>query len=275
MYPKTSQEALSQYQTIQSGRKKPQDILRESEERLGIPTATQRQVGLRGAITNTENLIRGVDPSVSGRTQGSLVSEAQKQRLIAMEREPLSDQFREQSRALEGETASIADLQRRASQEAQLAIAADDAAENASRGLYQTLYQREQDDIARQERERAFQAQQAEARRAAATQGDYLRKYLEQQVQPVQPQSPQTPAPPLESFFQPETQKSSGGFNLPKPGWNLLGAAYAPLTLPSAAAGIYSANKDKLGRAGKTAANIVTNPTGYIKGGLSKLRGLF
>lgn len=273
MQPRNSQEALANYQTIQSSRKKPQDILRESEERLGIPTATQRQVGLRGAITNTENLIRGVDPSVSGRTQGSLVTDAQKQRLIAMEREPLSDQFREQSRALEGETASIAELQRRASQESQLAIAADDAAENAARGLYQTLYQREQDDIARQERERAFQAEQAAARRASS-QGDYLRKYLEQQAI-TQPQAPQAPQPPLESFFQPEQQQASGGIGLPKPGWALAGLA-APWALPyTAAAGLVSANKDKVGKAASTAKNVITNPTGYIKGGFSKLKGLF
>lgn len=185
MQPRNSQEALTNYQNIQANRRKPQDILRESEQRLGIPTATQRQVGLRGAITNTENLIRNVDPSVSGRTSGSLVTEAQKQRLIAMEREPLTDQFREQSRALEGETASLTELQRRAREDAQLAISADDAAENAARGLYDTLYQREQDEIARQERAKA----------ATANPGDWLSKYL-QGLGGNQPTRPS-----LDSFF--------------------------------------------------------------------------
>lgn len=169
MQPRTSQEAFTNLQNVQTNRRKPQDILRESEQRLGIPTATQRQVGLRGAITNTENLIRNVDPSVSGRTAGTLVNDAQKQRLIALEREPLSSQFREESRALEGETANISELQRRAMQDAQLSISADDAAENAARGLYDTLYQREQDDIARRERAKA----------AAANPGDWLSKYLQ------------------------------------------------------------------------------------------------
>jgi hypothetical protein len=160
MNPQSSRDALSQYQSFQSSRQKPQDVLKASEERLGIPTATQRQVGLRGAITNTENLLKNVDPSVSGRTQGSLVTDAQKQRLIAMEREPIAGQFTEQSRALEGETANVADLNRRALTESQLAISADDARENSLRGVYDVLYRQEQDQLAREQAAREFAEQQ-------------------------------------------------------------------------------------------------------------------
>lgn len=168
MQPSTSQEALKQLQSYQASRRKPQDILQERETSLGVPTSQQRLVGLRGAIQNTENLLKGVDPSVSGRTQGSLVTEAQKQRLISLEREPIAGQLNDQNRSLENENANYNELSRRALQDAQLQIASDDQQQNSLQGLYGTLYQREQDDIARQERERAFQAQQAEARRQAA-----------------------------------------------------------------------------------------------------------
>lgn len=171
MPPRNSREVYDELTAFQRSRRKPQDILAESESRLGIPTVTQRQAGLRAAITNTENLIRSVDPSVAGRTSGSLVTEAQKQRLVNLEREPLGEQFREQSRSLEGETANLADLNRRALQESQLAVSADDTRLNELQGLYSMLYQREQDEIARQERERAFAEAQKQARVAASGSG--------------------------------------------------------------------------------------------------------
>lgn len=133
---------------------------------------------MRAAITNTENLIRSVEPSVSGRTSGSLVTEAQKTRLVGLERAPLDDSFREQSRAFEGETTNINELKRQALQNTQLALTEDDNRENSLRGLYGSLYQREQDDAAKAERDRAFAEQQrqfneqlAQARRASSSGG--------------------------------------------------------------------------------------------------------
>lgn len=186
MNPQNSRDALGQLQSFQSTRRKPQDVLRESEERLGIPTATQRQVGLRGAITNTENLLKNVDPSVSGRTQGSLVTDAQKQRLIALEREPIAGQFTEQSRALENETANVAELNRRALQESQLAVSADDARQNELQSLYQALYKQEQDQIAREQADRAFAEQQRQFNaglKASGSGSNALASLLGQQAQ--------------------------------------------------------------------------------------------
>lgn len=124
-------------------------MLRESETRLGLPTATQRQQGLRAAITNTENLIRAVPDSVSGRTGGSLVTDAQRTRLVGLERAPLDDAFRSQSDAYQGETSNINELKRQALQDTQLAISEDDRREESLKGLYDTLYGREQDELAR------------------------------------------------------------------------------------------------------------------------------
>lgn len=168
-----SADILTQLRGFQAGRKKPQDILAEEETKLGLPSAQQRLVGLRSAIGNTENLLRNVDPSVTGRTSGTFTTEAQRQRLVAKEREPISEQFREESRALEGETANTSDLSGRALKAAQLGISDLDSQENSLRALYGSLYQREQEETARIERDKA-------ARAAQASQNAYL-EYLKNQ----------------------------------------------------------------------------------------------
>lgn len=168
MQPQNSQEAFNQLSTFQGGRRKPQDILKESETRLNIPNVMQRQAGLRTAITNTENLIRNVDPSVSGRTQGSFVSDAQRNRLVQQERAPLDDTFRTQNQALDQESTNVNQLRQQALQDAQLGIAEDDTKENSLKGMYDVLYRREQDAQAFAEQQRQARSAEASAARMAA-----------------------------------------------------------------------------------------------------------
>lgn len=211
----TSQQALQDLQKYQSSRKSAQDILSERETSLGTPTSQQRLVGLRGAISNTENLLKGVDPSVSGRTQGSLVTEAQKQRLISLEREPIAGQLSDQNRALGDETANYNTLSARALQDAQLSIADQESRQNSLQGIYSTLYQQEQDAAAKAAQERAYKQQVAEAnrnyqlamrqialdeRKAAAEQALY-REYLKTLAEPVVDPTPSTPKVSLDSIF--------------------------------------------------------------------------
>lgn len=152
----TSQEILGQLRGFQSSRRKPQDVLAEEENRLGVSGVRQRQAGLRGAIMNTESLLKNVDPSVTGRTSGSLVSEAQRTKMVANERAPIAEQFTEQSRALEGESANLGDLTRQASTAAQLSLGQDDQQLNFLQGLYNNTYQQEKDTADRQEQIRQF-----------------------------------------------------------------------------------------------------------------------
>lgn len=172
-----SGDAFNEYKAYQGGRRKTNDILAESQQRLGLPSAQQRQTGLRTAISNTENLIRSVPDSVAGRTGGSMVTEAQRSRLVGQERAPLDDAFREQSRAYEGETANLNEIQRQAMQEAQLKNSEYDAEEGRLKGIYDTLYGREQDAIAKAERDRAF-AEQTRQARAAQAQSDMLSRLM-------------------------------------------------------------------------------------------------
>lgn len=177
MQPSTSQDAFSQLTAFQKSRRNPNDILQESQTRLGLPSAEQRKVGLRGAISNTENLLKGVDPSVTGRTAGTFTSEAQRNRLVQLERAPIADQFTEQSRALEGETANVADLNARALTEAQLAASAQDKQENDLRSIYDILLAREQQAEEKrryEEEQRIAREAQAAALRASQQQSNYL-----------------------------------------------------------------------------------------------------
>lgn len=174
----SSQELLGQLQSFQATRRKPQDILAEQENKLGVSGVRQRQAGLRGAIQNTENLLGAVDPSVTGRTSNSLVTEAQRTKMVANERAPIAEQFTEQSRALEGESANLAELGRQASTAAQLAIGADDQQQNYLQSLYSSTYQQEKDERDRQEQVRQFnenlalqKAAEARATRAASSGG--------------------------------------------------------------------------------------------------------
>ena len=184
MQPTTSQEALTQLQGFTSQRKSPVDILNESQKTLGVPDSQQRVVGLRGAVTNTENLLRGVDPSVTGRTQGSLVTDAQRQRLVAMERAPLDQAFQTQQGALANETANANTLNQNAITQAQLSISGEDQKQNALKSIYDLLFGQEQNAEAkrRYEQARADQLARDKASRAAqAAQDNYIASLLASQ----------------------------------------------------------------------------------------------
>lgn len=170
MYPQKSSDVLGQLNTFRQNRRNPMDYLRESETRLGLPSSRERLAGLRGAISNTENLLRNVDPSVTGRTQGSLVTEAQRNRMVANERAPIADQFREQSRALEGETANLSELGQRSMAEAQLGIGEQQAQEQSLQGLYNLLFGREQEE----EKNKQWWEQFNEGKRQADRQANEL-----------------------------------------------------------------------------------------------------
>jgi len=164
----TSQEALQQIQSFDSSRANPTDVLNQSNQQFGVDQSRQRLVGLRGAIMGTENLLKSVDPSVTGRTSNSLVTEAQRSKMVQNERAPIADQYSEQQGALQNENANYNDLQGQAAKDAQLRLTADDTKRNSLQSLYDTLYRREQDALAAEA-----------ARKAAASGGSYgLGSYL-------------------------------------------------------------------------------------------------
>lgn len=82
------QKALAQFDTLAPNSAALSGAL---EGQFGVDELRQRVSGLRKGIIDTENAIEGVGDNVLGRTSGSLVSQAQVDRLTQKEQEPLYD----------------------------------------------------------------------------------------------------------------------------------------------------------------------------------------
>lgn len=94
-----SSSLISQYQTFQSNRTKPEDYVKKYATDLGVDDAKQRVKSARAAIKSTEDTIAGTPQSVAGRTSGSLVTDSQRNRLVQNEVAPLQEIMRTQSGA--------------------------------------------------------------------------------------------------------------------------------------------------------------------------------
>jgi len=157
----TSSEIAQQLATYDANRKSSADILNEAMKKYGIPEMRGRVSGLRTTLSNTENALNAVDPSVTGRTSGSLVTEAQRQRMIANERTPIAQQYGQQSQALTTESANLTDAERAANTLAQGTINDYTTGRNAIQSRYDDAYKVEQAAMAQQ----AAREQAAEQRR--------------------------------------------------------------------------------------------------------------
>lgn len=78
----------------------PVDTYNHVTSSLGIPDARTRALGLQKQLVDTQNAIDAVDPSVTGRTSGSLVTEAQRGRLVNMEKAPLTNTYTKEGQQL-------------------------------------------------------------------------------------------------------------------------------------------------------------------------------
>lgn len=165
-----SQEALQQLQQFQSSRANPLDIYSKATQDLGVGDVRGRVTGLRNTLLNTENLLNQVEGSVTGRTQGSLVTEAQRQRLANLERQPLAAQYGQQSKGLANEQATLSDLLNQAQQRSSMEFQGLQTKEQSLRDVYNSMFQREQEQRRREEADRAFAEQQRQADRAFAEQ---------------------------------------------------------------------------------------------------------
>jgi len=140
-----SQQVLADINNFNATAQNPNDVLSAAQSKYGTDQSRQRLVGLRSAIMGTEGALNAVDPSVTGRTANSLVTEAQRSRMVANERAPIAEQYSQQQGALTNENANLSDLSSRAAQEAQMTLTGQDTKRNALQSLYDTLYKREQD----------------------------------------------------------------------------------------------------------------------------------
>lgn len=101
----------------------PTDTYNKITASLGIPDARTRVQALQKNLLDTENAIRAVDPSVTARTSNALVSEAQRGRLVNMEKAPLTDTYSQQNQQYGQQQSLLNDLTGQATTQAQLAEA--------------------------------------------------------------------------------------------------------------------------------------------------------
>lgn len=152
----TSAEALAALTAFQNAQENPLDVYNKQVTEVGAPDARNRVNSLRTTLINTENALNNVDSSVTGRTAGSLVTEAQRQRLVNLERVPIASQYSSQSRSLEGESANLSDLLGKASTNTNLFLQGSNQKLGNLKDIYNIAAQQEAEAARKAESERAF-----------------------------------------------------------------------------------------------------------------------
>lgn len=143
----------------------PMDLYNKYSSELGVGDVRARAQKLRSEILNTENLLNSVEGSVQGRTSGALMTEAQRQRLMSLEREPLAKQYNKFSGDLNVQERNLSDLTGEAGRRAELDISGYKQKQDALSQAIQFAMQREKDaeDKRRWEAEMAAAAAKARA----------------------------------------------------------------------------------------------------------------
>lgn len=160
-----------QIQDYDSKRVNSTDALNEALKQYGVPEIRNTVAGLRTTLANTQNAFNAVDPSVTGRTQGSLVTEAQRTKQVSNERAPIAGQMSDTTRALGDQTTALNDAQSQANMLATNRVNDWETGRKALQGQYDTAYQREQDAqaLALKQQELAASRAQASQRSSAST----------------------------------------------------------------------------------------------------------
>lgn len=166
----SSATALQQLTSFRSTRKNPFDILAQQKKQLGVDDVNSRVGKLRTGIINTENLLEGVDDSVTGRTSGTLTTEAARSRIVNQERAPIAQTLGKQQSGLSAEQQNLQDILGQAMQGAQLQYQGESDQETYLSNLYNTLFGQEQaaEERRRYEQDRQDRLAEAERQRKSA-----------------------------------------------------------------------------------------------------------
>lgn len=126
------------------------DALNSALTQYGVPEIRNTVSGLRTTLANTQNAYNAVDPSVTGRTQGSLVTEAQRTKQVSNERAPIAGQISDQSKALGDNQQALTDALGQANTQATNQVNDYNTGRAALQSEYDTAYKSEQDTAAQQ-----------------------------------------------------------------------------------------------------------------------------
>lgn len=162
----TSQAALANLQSYQAGSKTPDQLTQDANKQYGVDAAGQQVSGLRQAISKTTGLLKQVAPSVYGRTQNSLVTNAQATRQIGNETAPIQQDLQNLGTQYSDASSDYDKATSQASQQAQLGYQGQQGQLSYLQQIYQNLAAGEQS-----QRDEAFRQQQAVDSRSAASSG--------------------------------------------------------------------------------------------------------
>ncbi len=198
-----SKGALAELKAFQGSRKGAGDYQSQFQQELGVGDAQSRANDIRTQLRQTEQALKGVGSSVAGRTRGNLVTEAQRARLVGLERAPIAEEMGTLQGAFSDEQQNYRDLLGQATTRAGQAYQTDADRQAALESTYAKLYQQEQDRAAAEkwqrefeESQRQFAEQMAESRRTAdATRASLASLYQPQYSPTPQPAQPARPTP--------------------------------------------------------------------------------
>lgn len=172
--PPSSATAYQTLQDFQANRATPDSAVAAGQDKYGVTGIGSQLDALRTMTGNLQTSIKNVDPSVTGRTAGSLVTEAQRGAIVNNERAPLVDQYNATQNNANEVSHQYDEATGLASNYANSLLQGDENKYNELFGNYTTLAGREADAAKAAEAKREFDLQLADsqaARKAAASSG--------------------------------------------------------------------------------------------------------
>lgn len=154
----SSDQALQDLTNFETSSKSPIDIYNEAVNKLGIADVRTGVTKLRKNIADTNALLSALPDSVSGRTSGSLVTEAQRQRVLATERAPLDQANASYGNQYSMESQNLNDLTNQANVQSGLVSEGQNNIRTALQGRLSNIQSKEAETRRREEADRAFQA---------------------------------------------------------------------------------------------------------------------
>lgn len=143
--PPSSADIAGQIATYDAKPVTSTDALNSALTQYGVPEIRNTVSGLRTTVANTTNALNNVDPSVTGRTQGSLVTEAQREAQVNNERAPISTELAGENTSLNQNQQDLTDALGQANTQATDQVNDYNTGRQALQDEYTTAYQREQD----------------------------------------------------------------------------------------------------------------------------------
>jgi hypothetical protein len=166
--PPSSAAAATALQNFQSSEVSPDTAIAQGNNKYGVSGLGSQLDALRSTTSNLQKSIANVDPSVTGRTSGSLVTEAQRAAIVNNEQQPLVKNFNDVSTNLNDVDKQYGEATGLASNYANAVLGNQSQEYGQLFGQYNTALQKEEADSAAAEKQREFDASLADAKSARA-----------------------------------------------------------------------------------------------------------